>query len=140
MIESKTSGRTLALLCLAACALGGGSPPAHAQARPLDELAAAPPAAAVPGAAAGWEPAPAEGVRLALSPAQGPGGGGVRLAFDFQGRGGYAIARKRLALDLPDNYEIACWVRGETPRNNLEVKLLDASGDNVWWSVRRSEE
>jgi hypothetical protein len=126
-----------AILALAAGprALTGGE-----QARPLDELAPAAPAApdaSRAGAVTGWEPAPAEGVRLDLLPANGPGGAGLRLEFDFQGHGGYAIARRRLALDLPENYEFAFWVRGESPRNNLEFKLLDESGDNVWWSVRR---
>jgi hypothetical protein len=138
MSERKPPRTTLALLCAAACAAGCGAGAAHAQARPLDDFApASAPAAAPPGLIAGWQAAPAEGVELALSRVEGPGGGGLRLAFDFRGHGGYAIARKRLALDLPDNYELAFWVRGEAPRENLEVKLLDPSGDNVWWSVRR---
>jgi hypothetical protein len=113
---------------------------AEAPVRSLDELA---PAAA-------WEAAPAEGVKLALSAIPGGGaelpaaavpaarrGAAVRLEIDFQGHGGYAIARRRVDLDLPANYELGFWVRGDAPRNNLEFKLLDASGDNVWWSVRR---
>jgi F5/8 type C domain len=140
-----------------------------AVARSLDDFA-------VPGKA-GWEAAPAEGVKLELSaipqPADLPAGAaagterrgaGVRLDFDFQGHGGYAIARRYLDLDLPANYELAFWVRGDAPPNNLEVKLLSASScrpdaaagecrpstrdelpplgagapaDDVWWAVRR---
>jgi hypothetical protein len=124
-----------------------GQPPAEV--RSLDDLAVPP--------GAGWEAVAAEGVKLTLSPLAadaadaagaadaadaagaraGPRGGGVRLEIDFQGHGGYAIARRRLALDLPENYQFAFWVRGDAPPENLEFKLLDASGDDVWWVVRR---
>jgi hypothetical protein len=128
-----------------------GAPiPETARARDLDELAPPPGAGQqpAPGAggeaasAGGWEAAPAEGVKLALSPLAGHAGpagtgGAIRLEIDFQGHGGYAIARRRLALDLPDNYQFVFWVRGEAPAENLEFKLIDASGDNVWWAVRR---
>jgi hypothetical protein len=96
---------------------------------------------------AGWEAAPAEGVKMSLAVCrecgrEGAGGGGLRLEFDFQGHGGYAIARKRIGLDLPENYEFSFWIRGAAPRNNLEFKLLDrgdgkGGGENVWWVVRR---
>lgn len=124
-----------------------------AQVRSLDDLTVPP--------GAGWEAVAAEGVKLALSQMSsdeaaaapgaagaaaasagadaqaGPPGSGVRLEIDFQGHGGYAIARRRLALDLPENYQFAFWVRGDAPPENLEFKLLDASGDDVWWAVRR---
>ncbi|HEY0781373.1 MAG TPA: discoidin domain-containing protein, partial [Thermoanaerobaculia bacterium] len=102
---------------------------AQALERTLDDFTAAP---------SGWEAAPATGVRLDLQPAVGPkGGGAVRLAFDFQGHSGYAIARRKLALDLPENYEFAFQIRGDAPIETLEFKLIDAAGDSVWWSVRR---
>ncbi|MBV8199732.1 MAG: discoidin domain-containing protein, partial [Acidobacteria bacterium] len=103
----------------------------------------APPGAGLDLAAdGGWEVVAADGVKEELSPLAGeaaPAGasGAIRLDIDFQGHGGYAIARRRLALDLPDNYQFVFWVRGEAPPENLEFKLLDASGDNVWWAVRR---
>jgi hypothetical protein len=112
------------------------------RARSLDDFAPAAGAGREAAPAGGWEAAPAEGVMLALSPLTGqagPAGTGeaIRLEIDFQGHGGYAIARRRLALDLPDNYQFVFWVRGAAPPENLEFKLLDASGDNVWWAVRR---
>lgn len=84
-----------------------------------------------------WQAAPSDGVRLRTAPGRGPGGPALTLRFDFQGRGGYAAVRRRLPLVLPDNYEFAFWVRGDGPPNNLEFKLVDESGENVWWSVRR---
>ena len=86
---------------------------------------------------AAWKAAPAEGVALALSAAPGERGTALRLDFDFQGRAGWAAARRELPLDLPGNYEIAFSIRGEGASNDLEVKLVDASGENVWWAVRR---
>jgi hypothetical protein len=61
----------------------------------------------------------------------------MRLDFDFQGHGGWAAVRKTVDLELPDNYEFTFRIRGEAPTENLEFKLVDASGDNVWWSPRR---
>ena len=53
---------------------------------------------------------------------------------------GYAFVRRKLPLDLPANYEISFDLRGDAPVNNFEVKLADASGDNVWWFDRRDFE
>ncbi|HEV8195575.1 MAG TPA: discoidin domain-containing protein, partial [Gemmatimonadales bacterium] len=47
--------------------------------------------------------------------------------------GGYAIARRATAIDLPANYAFSFWIRGEAKPNTLEFKLIDRSGDNVWW-------
>jgi hypothetical protein len=84
-----------------------------------------------------WTPAPGEGVSIAAAAAPGRSGQALRLDFDFHGRGGYAVVRRTLDLPLPENYEISFWVRGEAPSNTLEFKLVDSSGANVWWSVRR---
>jgi hypothetical protein len=51
---------------------------------------------------------------------------------------GYAIARKPVSIDLPADYEFSFWVRGPAAPNNLEFKLIDASGDNVWWVNQRN--
>jgi len=37
----------------------------------------------------------------------------------------------------PANYEITFRLRAQAPVNNLELKLIDATGDNVWWLNRR---
>ena len=46
----------------------------------------------------------------------------------------------QMASDLPENYEISFNLRADAPVNNFEVKLADASGDNVWWFERRDFE
>jgi hypothetical protein len=88
----------------------------------------------------GWTAAPSDGVSLALSSAEGISGKALRLDFDFHGGAGYAVARKELPFDLPENYEISFRVRGEAPVNNFEIKLVDPTGDNVWWVNRRNFE
>ena len=90
---------------------------------------------------AAWEAVPADGVEMRLSAAPGPGGApALRLDYDFHGHSGWAAARRRIDLELPPHYEIRFQLRGEGPRNNLEVKLVDASGANVWWHVDRNRD
>ena len=86
---------------------------------------------------AAWSPHPSDGVSLTLGQDAGLHGRAMRLDFDFQHHAGYAIARRTVDLDLPPNYEITFALRAEAPVNNLEVKLIDATGDNVWWLNRR---
>ncbi len=80
-----------------------------------------------------WTSAPSDGVSLQLVPATGA----MRMDVDFHGGGGYAVARRTADLELPENYEITFRVRGTIPRNNLEFKLIDSTGENVWWMNRR---
>jgi F5/8 type C domain-containing protein/alpha-L-rhamnosidase-like protein len=89
-----------------------------------------------------WSALPSEGVTVTLRSDQGRTGDGhaMRLDFDFQGHGGYAIARRTLDLALPENYEFSFWIRGDARPNTLEFKLADSSGDNVWWYTRPSYE
>jgi hypothetical protein len=84
-----------------------------------------------------WSPHPSDGVSLEIAQDTGLHGQALRLDFDFQHHAGYAIARRALDLDLPANYEITFAMRAEAPVNNLELKLIDATGDNVWWLNRR---
>jgi hypothetical protein len=82
-----------------------------------------------------WTTAPADGVEISVhSDPNGVHGKAMRVDFDFHGHGGYAVIRRPLALTLPPNYEFSFAIKGDAPTNNLEFKLVDASGDNVWWS------
>jgi len=84
-----------------------------------------------------WTAAPATDVGLALAGAPGIEGNALCLDIDFRGHGGYAVAKRALPIALPENYALSFWMRGDIPPNNLELKLADASGDNVWWVNRR---
>ncbi len=84
-----------------------------------------------------WQGLPSAGVRLAVSAGEGTLGRALRLDFDFAGHAGWAAVRREVAIDLPENWELDLSLRGEAPANDLEIKLVDASGQNVWWAVRR---
>ena len=107
--------------------------PAQAQERVLDDFETAD----------GWTAVTPDGIALEVSTGEGLDGCALRLDFDFGGSGGYAIARKAFDIDLPDNYRFRWSVRAEgpdgglAPVNDLEFKLVDPSGDNVWWHNRR---
>ncbi|HEV2843569.1 MAG TPA: discoidin domain-containing protein, partial [Thermoanaerobaculia bacterium] len=83
-----------------------------------------------------WKVLPSDGIEASISPAEG----GLRLDYDFQGRGGYAVVRREIPLDLPENYEITFRIRGEGLPNTLEFKLVDPTQENVWWVTRRDFE
>jgi len=83
----------------------------------------------------GWSAHPSDGVSLTISAdSSGTHGHAMRLDFDFHGHGGYAIARKKFDFALPENYALSYRVRGDAPAENFEVKLIDSTGDNVWWN------
>jgi hypothetical protein len=84
-----------------------------------------------------WSAHPADGVSLRLSGDSGYRGRALRLDFSFAGGAGYAIARRRLPVDLPANYAFTFWIRGQAPPNTLEFKLVDSTGENVWWYTER---
>jgi hypothetical protein len=86
---------------------------------------------------AAWSAHPSDNVSLHIASDTGRHGRAMRLDFDFHGGGGYAIARRTLGIDLPSNYQFSFSLRGDAPTENLEFKLVDASGDNVWWQNRR---
>lgn len=85
----------------------------------------------------GWEAVASDGVRASIHQVDGIEGRAMRLDFDFQGTAGYAIARRELPLELPPSYEIRLQMRADAPVNDFELKLIDASGENVWWCKRR---
>jgi hypothetical protein len=78
-----------------------------------------------------WQASASTDVHAAVSAVAGHDGRAVRLDYDFDGKAGYAVLSRPLPFDLPDNYEISFWVRGAGPANTFEVKLTDASAENV---------
>ena len=79
-----------------------------------------------------WRAQASDGVAGTSAPFEG----GLRLDYDFTRGSGYAFLRRELPLDLPDNFELRFRIRGQGPPNALEVKLVDSSGENVWWHRR----
>ncbi|HEY3348438.1 MAG TPA: coagulation factor 5/8 type domain-containing protein [Thermoanaerobaculia bacterium] len=80
-----------------------------------------------------WTPVAAAGVEVSLSPPDGPG---IRMAYDFHGGAGWAGVRRPAALEFPGDWTFSFRVRGAGTANTLEVKFLDATGENVWWARR----
>jgi F5/8 type C domain len=84
-----------------------------------------------------WGSLASDGVSAAVHAAKGmEGGGALVLQFDLANTAGYAAATRVLPTQLPEDYEISFWMRGEAGRNHFEVKFVDASGENVWWFRR----
>ena len=127
---------TSAALCLLAC-LCGMSALAAEQAAEAMVLPPEPPRL-LDGFddASTWSVVASDQVYAALRPAEGIEGGALCLDYDFNGVSGYAGLQRELPLALPDNYRFAFELRGESPDNDLQFKLVDAGGDNVWWVNR----
>ena len=128
--------RLLFLYGLAAhLATGTSAQPATGQPVVLDDFDRA--------GVAPWEVVTADGVSLTLSQDAGRTGRALRMDVDFGGNAGYAIARRPVSLRLAENYRLRFWARAEAagggpaPVNDLEFKLVDPSGENVWWHNRR---
>lgn len=83
-----------------------------------------------------WQAAASDGVQASLRTVAGSSGPALCLDFDFGAVSGYAVARRALPLDFPQNYEFTFGLRGDAPPNTLQFKLIDASGENVWWVNR----
>lgn len=87
-----------------------------------------------------WSAHPAEGVTLSLASDAGEHGRALRMDVNFTRGTGYAVARRAVSLDLPADYVFRFRLRGDIPANALEFKLVDSTGNNVWWHVRRDLE
>lgn len=87
-----------------------------------------------------WKVVASDGVEGSISLEEGTGspestdGKSLRLDFDFKKGSGYCIVRREIDLPLPDNYRIAYWLMGTGIVNDLEFKLVDTTGENVWWN------
>ena len=59
------------------------------------------------------------------------------MDFDFKGGGGFVVARCAVSRPMPEDYAVKFRLRGSGTVNNLELKLVDASGQNVWRHVQK---
>jgi hypothetical protein len=83
---------------------------------------------------AAWSVVASDDVKASIRSAPGTAGRAMCLDFDFGKVSGYAIARRSIPLSYPGNFEFTFDIRGDAPPNNLQFKLVDASGENVWWA------
>jgi hypothetical protein len=85
---------------------------------------------------AAWTVSASDDVKAALRPAPGPTGSALCIDFDFGKVTGYVSARRSLPIDFPARFAFTLNLRGDAPPNALQFKLVDATGDNVWWANR----
>jgi hypothetical protein len=86
--------------------------------------------------ATGWTALSSTQTTATLRVADGATGKALCLDYDFHGVSGYVGLQRALPLTYPADYAIAFKLRGEGKPNTLEFKMVDASGDNVWWINR----
>jgi hypothetical protein len=82
-----------------------------------------------------WEPVVSGNAQLALSSVPAGRAAALRMEFDFKGGGGFVVARRALRQRMPEEYAVNFRLRGVGAVNNLELKLVDATGLNVWRHV-----
>lgn len=88
---------------------------------------------------AAWTATASDGVSAGHAPVQDAGvesTKALRLAWDFHSVSGFALVRRLLPLDLPENYQLSFRIRWTGGINDFQLKLIDATGDNVWWISR----
>jgi hypothetical protein len=62
--------------------------------------------------------------------------GSLCLDYDFNGVSGYAVMRRALPMSWPAHFDLVVRLKGRGAVNDLQVKFVDATGDNVWWMNR----
>ncbi|NCT70365.1 MAG: coagulation factor 5/8 type domain-containing protein [Xanthomonadaceae bacterium] len=83
-----------------------------------------------------WRVVTSNQVSGALRVVDGVDGKAMCLDYDFNGVSGHAGIQRDLPMAYPANYQFGFQLRGDSPRNDLQFKVIDASGDNVWWVNR----
>jgi hypothetical protein len=62
----------------------------------------------------------------------------LQMKFDFKGGGGFVVARRELKRAMSEDYVLCFRLRGRGAVNNLELKLVDVTGQNVWRHVKKN--
>lgn len=84
-----------------------------------------------------WEPVVSGNAQLVLSAVNMGLAPALRMDFDFKGGGGFVVARRAWRRAMPEDFAVRFRLRGRGPVNQLELKLVDATGQNVWRHVQK---
>ncbi|MBE0549962.1 MAG: coagulation factor 5/8 type domain-containing protein, partial [Rubrivivax sp.] len=84
-------------------------------------------------APAAWQATASDQVRTALRRDRD---GSLCLDVDFAGVSGYAVMRRALPVAWPAHFDLVARLKGGGATNDIQFKLVDAGGDNVWWLNR----
>ncbi|MCK9280561.1 MAG: hypothetical protein M0P71_08070 [Melioribacteraceae bacterium] len=82
---------------------------------------------------AGWSVFGSDGVITNISLVDGINGKAIKFDYDFTNGSGYGGIRKQFTTNLPENFQFIFNQKAVSPNNNFEFKLVDNTGDNVWW-------
>lgn len=81
-----------------------------------------------------WQATASDQVHAALR--TDPRDASLCLDYDFAGHSGFAVMRRVLPMAWPAHFELQLRLKGAGATNDVQIKLVDASGDNVWWVNR----
>ena len=84
-----------------------------------------------------WQPTVSGNAELVLSTIFAGRVPALQMDFDFKGDGGFVVARRVMNRAMPTEYAVHFRLRGRGAVNNLELKLVDATGQNVWRWVKK---
>ncbi len=84
-----------------------------------------------------WQAIVSGNAELKLSTAGAGQSAALQMDFDFKGGGGFVVARRALSRPMPEDFAVTFRLRGRGAPNNLELKLVDATGQNVWRHVHK---
>jgi len=83
-----------------------------------------------------WQKVVSDGARMNVSLVKGVIGNAIKIDYKFTGAG-YCGIVKNVNVNLHSNYVFTFYCKANSPKNNLEFKLDDSTGNNVWWYVFR---
>jgi hypothetical protein len=84
-----------------------------------------------------WQPTVSGEAELRLSTVSAGSVTALKMQFDFKGGKGFVVARHAFKRAMPGEYAVKFRLRGRGAINNLELKLIDESGLNVWRYVQK---
>jgi hypothetical protein len=84
-----------------------------------------------------WQSIVSGNAELKLAPVSAGRVPALQMDFDFKGGGGFVVARRMLKRPMPEEYAVTFRLRGHGAVNHLELKLVDAAGQNVWRYVHK---
>jgi hypothetical protein len=85
-----------------------------------------------------WKASGTDDISASLRPVDGKdahdkNGRALCLDFDFHGVSGGVTLHRALPINFPANYALSFDVRGAMPANDLQLRLIDASGVSRRW-------
>ena len=85
-----------------------------------------------------WKVYKSDGVEAHTKQVAGRTGNAIRFEYDFTKGSGYGGIQRSVTVELPENFQFSFYIRANSPNNNLEIKFLDSTGENVWWMNNRN--